>query len=230
MESQTTETPNREVEGKAKAVQRKHILASANMPGQNTLDTTCTNKDQSDKRVERFFKWALNVAVLAAAIVFGIWAPLSYNITLDGNSSNDASSSSMLSAVLAASSQASIAASTQSAILEDMSGRMGAIGQLWLVDFCATQTTISACQQFNSEINVPSLVSKLASTTATQSSTASSSPSTTNTPSNGHTVSTHISVPAILGIVFVALVAVGWLIGVYVLLSRRRQIRGEVET
>jgi hypothetical protein len=141
MAHQTTEVANRKVdEEKAKTVKRKPVPASANTPGRSTPNR---NRDQLSKRVEKFCKWALNVAVLAAAIVFGIWAPLSYNITLNGNSGNDASSSSMLSAVLAASSQASAAASTQSAILDDMSSRIGAVGQLWLVDFCAAQTVSS---------------------------------------------------------------------------------------
>jgi hypothetical protein len=141
MASQTTEAANRKVdEEKAKAVKRKPVPASANTPGRSTPNR---NRDQLGKRVEKFCKWALNVAVLAAAIVFGIWAPLSYNITLNGNSGNDASSSSMLSAVQAASSQASAAASTQSAILDDMNSRIGAVGQLWLVNFCAAQTVSS---------------------------------------------------------------------------------------
>lgn len=145
MEPQPTETANRRIdEEKAKAGPTKPVLASANLPRQKSVEQTHIDKEEeSGKRVEKFFKWAFNVAVLAAAIVFGIWAPLSYNVTLDGNSSNDASSSSMLSAVLEASYQAAAAASTQSAILDDMSGRIGAIGQLWLVDFCATQTVSS---------------------------------------------------------------------------------------
>lgn len=138
MAPQTTEAANRKVdEEKAKTAKRKAVSTSANTPRQSSPNR---NNDQLGKRVEKFCKWALNVAVLAAAIVFGIWAPLSYNITLNGNSSNDASSSLMLNAVLAARSQVSAAASTQSAILEDMRSRIGAVGQLWLVDFCATQT------------------------------------------------------------------------------------------
>jgi hypothetical protein len=141
MAPQTTEAANQKVEKeKAKTVKRKPVPASANTLEQSTPNR---NRDQLSERVEKFCKWALNVAVLAAAIVFGIWAPLSYNITLNGNSGNDASSSSMLSAVLAASSQASAAASMQSAILDDMSSRIGAVGQLWLVDFCVAQTVSS---------------------------------------------------------------------------------------
>lgn len=138
MEPQTTEAANRKFdEEKAKTVKRKPVPASADAPGRNTPNR---DRDQLGKRVEKLCQWALNVAVLAAAIVFGIWAPLSYNVTLNGNSGSDASSSSMLSAVLAASSQASAAARTQSAILDDMSSRIGAVGQLWLVDFCAAKT------------------------------------------------------------------------------------------
>lgn len=141
MAPQTTETANQKE--KAMATTRKPIPASGNTPGAQSRPPQKTNKHQDSLREGKwgkFFTWALNVAALAAAIVFGIWAPLSYNVTLDGNRSNDASTSSMINAVLAVSSQASVAATTQSAMLDNLSGQLGAIGQLWLVDFCASQT------------------------------------------------------------------------------------------
>jgi hypothetical protein len=75
--------------------------------------------------------------------------------------------------------------------------------------------------------------------TVIQSTSASSAlPTTTGivttTPTTGSGsglgVSTQLSVPAILGIVFAVLVVVGWLIGVYLFLSRRHRTADEVET
>jgi hypothetical protein len=76
-----------------------------------------------------FLEWTVKVLGFAAAIIFGAWAPLSYKATLDGNSGNDA-----------AQSQVSAAARQQSLALATMNSKVGAIGQLWLYDFCIAQT------------------------------------------------------------------------------------------
>ena len=93
--------------------------------------------------LERGLFWAVQAIGMAAAVVFGVWAPLAYKATVDGNSGNDASSSSMLSALLSASSEASVAAATQSAMLDAVNSRLDAMGQLWLVDVCRSLTVCS---------------------------------------------------------------------------------------
>ncbi|RDW56566.1 hypothetical protein BP6252_14094 [Coleophoma cylindrospora] len=241
MPPQTTETPNPAVdEGQARITTIKPALTTAGAPEQGPPNR---NDGQLGERIREFCNWAFNIAVLAAAIVFGIWAPLSYNVTLVGNNGNDESSKSMLSAMQAASAQASVVASKQSTMLNAMDDRIGAIGQLRLVEFCATQTTVSACQAFVSEIDLPSLITYLASTTITP--TSSSSRSTITQASSSFSTSAvatpagssqasrpsvHLSVPAILGIVFGGLVAIGWLIGAYLFLSRRHRRADKVET
>ena len=87
--------------------------------------------------------WITGVLAAAASILFGVWAPLSYKAAADGNRDNNAMLSSMLSSVSVANSIADAALSTASAqasLLEHAQSRLGAMGQLALYQFCATQT------------------------------------------------------------------------------------------
>lgn len=87
--------------------------------------------------------WITGVLAAAASILFGVWAPLSYKAAADGNRDNDAMLSSMLSSVSVANSIAYAAlnsAGAQARLLEHAESRLGAMGQLALYQFCATQT------------------------------------------------------------------------------------------
>ena len=94
-----------------------------------------------------WFDWGIKVLSVAAAVVFGIWAPLSYQAANNASASGDAAQSSIIGAAFAANSQASSAlciqssaAAKQSVALDAMNSRIGAIGQLWLLDFCLGNT------------------------------------------------------------------------------------------
>jgi hypothetical protein len=109
--------------------------------------------------------WSIKVLGVAAALVFGIWAPLSYQATNNARVSGDAAQSSAMSVassqaaeVLAVQSSAvvvqnsamqyhiwaadmqSVAAIHQSKALDEMNSRIGAIGQLSLLEFCLVYT------------------------------------------------------------------------------------------
>jgi hypothetical protein len=71
---------------------------------------------------EKFLDYFVQILAVAAAVVFGIWAPLSYKATVQGNQGNDA------------------AALNQTLQFDDLNNKLGAIGQLWLYNYCATQT------------------------------------------------------------------------------------------
>lgn len=108
--------------------------------------------------------WAIKILGLAAAVVFGIWAPISYKATADGNSSSDAAQSSLVDAQASmngvANSAMNIAASASSEasdaqasmiyfaeaganIADALNSRMVAIGQLYLYSYCDTNTVRS---------------------------------------------------------------------------------------
>lgn len=112
-------------------------------------------KPARDKDLINFIiQWTCGILAAAAAIVFGIWAPLSYKATASGNRSNDAAQSSMVDALSTfrdmASSANNIAmtatrivmsaATAQSSALTEMQHRMALMGQLAVFDFCNTQT------------------------------------------------------------------------------------------
>ena len=91
--------------------------------------------------------WICVVLTVAATIVFGIWAPLSYRATADGNRDNNVVQSSMMQQVMTANDIASSAlnsASAQSTVMASMQSRLGAMGQLAILDFCLTQTVCTA--------------------------------------------------------------------------------------
>lgn len=41
------------------------------------------------KLINFMFKWTVGILTVAASIVFGIWAPLSYHATISGNNDNN---------------------------------------------------------------------------------------------------------------------------------------------
>ncbi len=100
-----------------------------------------------DKELINFvIQWTCGILAAAAAIVFGIWAPLSYEATASGNHSNDAAQSSMVDALssvgdvgMTAASIAKGAATAQSSALLEMQNRIALMGQLAVIDFCITQ-------------------------------------------------------------------------------------------
>lgn len=94
--------------------------------------------------------WIIKVLGVAAAVVFGIWAPLTFEASNEASSSAVETQSKLLSAATIAATQASIAVSVQtsaaiqqSVALENLNSRMGAIGQLLLLDFCKENTVKS---------------------------------------------------------------------------------------
>ncbi|EPE27441.1 hypothetical protein GLAREA_04232 [Glarea lozoyensis ATCC 20868] len=210
-----------------------------------------------------WFDWGIKVLGVAAAVVFGIWAPLSYQAANDASTSGDATQSSILQAALSANSQAASALSAQNSLaakqslaLEDLNQRIGAIGQLWLLDFCVINTALAACKSFTSQVPIISLVSYLASPTTTfltstagmtstavtvptgtfpttrpLTSTVTSRPSVTPNPGLGSSrPKATLSLPAILGIVFAVILFLGVIAGMFVSRFKRSRSRAYEES
>jgi hypothetical protein len=122
--------------------------AATNAPSPTPTPHTTTSKRKhapfhrfrESKRAPKFLDFILQATAAVAAITFGIWAPLSYKATLDGNGGNDAATSSLMSAQSAAASAQSSMASVQGDKMNAIESRQVAMGQLWLVIFCAAQT------------------------------------------------------------------------------------------
>lgn len=88
------------------------------MTSQREAAKSSAEIDSHTPRLEEFAVWVLQVTAVAAAVIFGVWAPLSYNATVSGNSGSNDASSSMLKAVVSAKSEAKQAAETQSIMFD----------------------------------------------------------------------------------------------------------------
>jgi hypothetical protein len=109
----------------------------------NAASSKHSRKDLKDNPILFTLNWICVVLGVAAAIVFGIWAPLSYEATASGNRDSSAVQSSMISSLSAANDLASSAlsaASAQGTALDEVQSRLGAMGQLALFGFCVTET------------------------------------------------------------------------------------------
>lgn len=95
--------------------------------------------------IEWWVDWTLKIIGVTAAVLFGIWATLSWKSTEDGNDTQ----SSMASALSAASTQGSqavyqasqaLSLQSSSAIVQSaMSSKLDAIGRLQVASFCLEQ-------------------------------------------------------------------------------------------
>ncbi|KAG4411536.1 hypothetical protein IFR04_015326 [Cadophora malorum] len=127
--------------------------SSSHAPGSTIRNTT-------PKWVETllfWLDWVIKVLGVAAAVVFGIWAPLSFQAANDASATGDATQSSVMSAVISVNGQASSALSIQSSAaaeqsiaLDAINSRIGAIGQLSLLDFCLRNIVRKSCIQNDS--------------------------------------------------------------------------------
>ena len=81
------------------------------------------NKAPPDKAITFVIKWVGGILTLAASIVFGIWAPLSYKATITGNNSNDEVQSSLMSVMSNVGDMASTANSVASIALRTASAQ-----------------------------------------------------------------------------------------------------------
>ena len=87
-------------------------------------------------------KWAATILAAAASILFGIWAPLSYQMTKDGNRENNDVQSSMLQAISEANRNAQEAlktASVQNEWLQNANSMLYAAGVLSFLQYCRQQ-------------------------------------------------------------------------------------------
>lgn len=109
-----------------------------------------------EKVVEFAIKWVIGILTIAASVVFGIWATLSYHATASGNASNDQVQNSMISVMSSIGNMASSAnniassalstAMAQSSALAAVQSKLDLVGQLAMVDFCITQSVWSRIQ------------------------------------------------------------------------------------
>ncbi|PGH02273.1 hypothetical protein GX51_04713 [Blastomyces parvus] len=183
-------------------------------------------------------RWGCAILTVAATVLFGVWAPLSYQETKNANKVNDemqhaliksAKSANAIATSLfeAASLQLQIA-TAQASVLESLQSQLAAMGQVALLQFCNAQTRgdFAPCSSFLNSAELTSLVSQIATPTATITRpmpTDSASPRPTHnlpdTSQGGSDIENNrsgMSIASILGIVFGGTAAIGILTGFFV--------------
>ncbi|KAH6613833.1 hypothetical protein C7974DRAFT_417585 [Boeremia exigua] len=186
------------------------------------------------QRNDVYLDWAIKILSVAAAVTFGIWAPISYKITADGNSGNDKAQASLMSEISSMRAEAETAASAQrSAVtaLAKLRDQLDNIGLLRAWEFCDGQT-VAVCRSLkSSSTNVIEALSSLgglqaaSSTIGQATSAASSAPTSGSSDSHsagGSRLGGTAIIAVVLGSVFGGIVIVGLIVGV---MAKRRRLR-----
>jgi hypothetical protein len=149
------------------------------------------------QRNDFLLDWTLKILGVASAILFGVWAPISYKITADGNAGNDAAQASLMSEIISLRKQAATAASEQhsaqqsaaslqeSAVTEQktaqqsaasaiskLQGQIDNVGLLWAWQFCSDKTSAAVCADLISSATLAEALSSLGGLTSSRTSNA----------------------------------------------------------
>lgn len=183
------------------------------------------------ERNDFYLDWVIKILGVAAAVTFGIWAPISYKITADGNAGNDEAQASLMSQIGSLRAEAATAASAQrSAVtaLAQLQDQINNIGLLRAWEFCDGQT-LAVCKSLrSSSTNVVFALSSLGGLIHESGTTATSAniTPTDGASGGGSTGGTRLGgtalVAVILGSVFGGIVLIGLVVG---MLAKRRKVR-----
>ena len=114
-------------------------------PKNPPLYTLKRQKDFRDRDIYFAIKWACGILTVAASIVFGIWAPLSYEATIADNDTQNSMVTVLSNAKDLASTANIIAsnaldtASAQRDAMASLYSTIGLMGQLAVMEFCYGQ-------------------------------------------------------------------------------------------
>ena len=120
-------------------------------PNSQPLQKLKVQKNFGDKDIFFAIKWTCGILTVAASIVFGIWAPLSYEATISDNDTDNAIVSVLSDAKDLASTANIIAlnaletASEQSEVVGALYNTIGLMGQLAVMEFCYGQQVRCRC-------------------------------------------------------------------------------------
>ncbi|PGH05355.1 hypothetical protein AJ79_06824 [Helicocarpus griseus UAMH5409] len=165
-------------------------------------------------------RWACAILTVAATILFGAWAPLSYEATKEANRNNNKAQEALVESAQSANKIASKAfsmASAQANIISNLQEQLAAMGQVALLQFCNEQTRgeLEPCAAFINSVQLTSLVSKIATPTSTMyPPTATSDDDLPTSISDDSSANgSGLPIASILGIVFGGTAALGIAIG-----------------
>lgn len=152
--------------------------SDVSLPAPNPNDRSIFTR----KKVIKVFDWIVRILGLTAAILFGVWAPISYQATLDGNSDNNVTQNRMLGKLEMLSSLDRLNKLDQLNQLDKLDQldqlkelknldlldhlqtlgkidyRIDAFGVVWAMQFCESRAFVPACQQLSSSVDIASLL------------------------------------------------------------------------
>lgn len=199
----------------------------------HTGSVTASKTHLLSERNDFILDWALKILGVASAILFGIWAPISYKITADGNAGNDEAQASLMSEISSMRDEAKTAASAlQSAVsaLSKVQDQLNNIGLLRAWEFCSGRSA-SICAELMSSATIGEALSSLGGLTESYASSAAPTitvgagdgdASPPKDSAGGASLGTTALVAVILGSIFGGTVIVGLIVGV---LAKRRTLR-----
>lgn len=116
------------------------------------LSRTSTCNSRVVTPTEFAFDWVLKIVGVAAAILFGIWAPVSYNAQSSGNASNDQSQTTLISKVDRLADE-----------IESLQGVIEGLGALRAYEFCNTEANgkLPGCEYLTERLEIDPLLRKL---------------------------------------------------------------------
>ncbi|KAF1365944.1 hypothetical protein EJ07DRAFT_170687 [Lizonia empirigonia] len=189
------------------------------------------------QRNDFLLDWALKILGVASAILFGIWAPISYKIMADGNAGNDAAQASLMSEMSSMRDEAATAASAQRDVvsaLANVQHRLDNVGLIWAWDFCSGRED-PVCTEISSSAKILQALSSLGGLTGDVASSPTGTPISTGTPSPTgapasdsavENVSSKDLLAIILGSIFGGIVVIGLIVGI---LAKKRPQRKLLE-
>ncbi|KZM19727.1 hypothetical protein ST47_g9255 [Ascochyta rabiei] len=210
------------------------LEAHISQPPSPTDFTAAAKPHLLSQRHDFLVDWTLKILGVASAILFGIWAPISYKITADSNAGNDASQASLMSEISSMRNEAATAASAQRSIvsaLAKVQNQLDNAGLIKAFEFCSDRTD-SFCADLTASASISEALSSLGGLSGTlPPPPPSSAPIATSTssPESGSSkggVSSENLLAIILGSVFSAIVVIGLVVGI---LTKKRQQRKLIE-
>ncbi|KAK2792037.1 hypothetical protein FQN52_004147 [Onygenales sp. PD_12] len=178
-------------------------------------------------------RWICTILTVASAILFGVWAPLSYAAASRASKDNELAQRELFNSVESASAVAESALSVASAQLDmagaqasaigNLQGQLSVMGQIALLQYCGLQrdeAVLTLCSAFADSIEFTTLIAQIATPLPTITPPSTTSLPTTK-PGGGDSINPpatelRLSIASILGILFGGTAGVGIIMGYFV--------------
>ncbi|ORY10668.1 hypothetical protein BCR34DRAFT_345467 [Clohesyomyces aquaticus] len=166
----TSPSPSLQPEGSTSPKERpsSHQSQSLNLSRPPTPTPPPSESDSVlTPKTEFMLDWAFKILGVASAILFGVWAPISYQATKSGNADNDEAQKELSRRMAALNSQGQAASMLQASAataLASLQRNVGSFGLLRVWEFCdGRATSLEACAAVTKSVDIGKVVNSLVS-------------------------------------------------------------------